>query len=1156
MTASDFSDVFVSYRRKNVEFAKQIVQSLNADGREVWIDWEDIPPGSTSFSDDIKRGLEGADAFICILSPDYMQSTYCVDLEMGYAIQLKKKIIPIVLEKFDDYIDKLPDTVKGINWIYFTPHAGHANNYDEAFPKIIQVLDQDLEHAREHKRIALRALEWDSSQRNPSYLLKGKEIREAEIWVENSVDKIPQVTETHLQYITASRRAAIRQQRFLLTSSLVALGVTVILTILALVFFGLARTNEQRALQAEDTAIANEEIALTNEAAAITAEAKAVANFELAEAARATAEANLREAWQSQALFWGDLARQQSDAGLHQQAVLLALESLQHVDEGIVADTSYAVLHEALRQYYRMSLSLAHDDGVLGAMWLDDGSRILSYAFDQTLVIWDADSGEPLHTFTFDFALEDVVLNAGQTLALARTGQFGDPVRLLDIGDGTIIAELDIVNRENYANHARFSADESRVFVTTESGFIIDGELLVFDAATGDLLTRIQQGDDFDELVFNSDETRLITWSEVSGQPLQVWNLETGESEMEIYHSGVLGFYLDALWTADDSQFIINCLDCGENDTDQLQIYDAAAGEQIGTITFDATIQVMRWNADKSLLMVGTGNVLLFYDLSIWKPLFALQGEGVIYDAEWNGDESQVLVREENVVHILDVMSGEQIARFAEAERVESAQWSADESRVLMATANKVSVWDVASSQRCIDITPEISVRAAAWNADESRIMISDGNAVTVYDSQHGAQLPNFASDRTVRGVQWSAGGAQLLTYGEDGSIRLWGVNQAEPLRTMQEAAWVNGVRWNADESQLFSWMADSTLSIWDMAAGERTWQGSAAAEWVTDAFWSADSSQIFIVAQPELYDTGQILHLDVTSGELTTLIDHPLPFSVAMLNSDETQILTYASSDFDFLEFTGEIILWDAATGEAVNELDLEYPVWDAKWSADETRVLANVGLSTEIEQIGYAVIWDIASGDLIRLPHERQINQLAWNSDESQILTVSDDGTAVVWGAEGEAQFTLAHSEWGLEGRWTDDEAFIITWHPDSIKVWDAGDGSERYTLTHPQEEKFTRVSLSPSGGMIAAATGLGSNDILLWNTATGELLLTIDVAQFVENFAWHPVESSFLAWSFSEQSLWLTNYLDLFQRAETLAVRSFTAEEKAQFFILANE
>ena len=96
MPQSDFSDVFVSYRRKDVEFTKQLVTALQDTGKEVWVDWEDIPPGSEGFTDDIRRGLEGADAFICVLTPDYLDSTYCVDLELGTAVALNKKIIPIV----------------------------------------------------------------------------------------------------------------------------------------------------------------------------------------------------------------------------------------------------------------------------------------------------------------------------------------------------------------------------------------------------------------------------------------------------------------------------------------------------------------------------------------------------------------------------------------------------------------------------------------------------------------------------------------------------------------------------------------------------------------------------------------------------------------------------------------------------------------------------------------------------------------------------------------------------------------------------------------------------------------------------------------------------------------------------------------------------
>ena len=38
MEASEFSDVFISYRRKDVEFAKRLVDSLQKDGKEVWVD--------------------------------------------------------------------------------------------------------------------------------------------------------------------------------------------------------------------------------------------------------------------------------------------------------------------------------------------------------------------------------------------------------------------------------------------------------------------------------------------------------------------------------------------------------------------------------------------------------------------------------------------------------------------------------------------------------------------------------------------------------------------------------------------------------------------------------------------------------------------------------------------------------------------------------------------------------------------------------------------------------------------------------------------------------------------------------------------------------------------------------------------------------------
>ena len=107
MVTSEFSDVFLSYRRTDVEFAKQMADAFRAAGKEVWVDWEDIPPGSEGFTDDIKRGLEGTTAFVCVLSPDYLDSPYCVDMELNYAAQLKKKIVPVVWKRIKLTVFKL-----------------------------------------------------------------------------------------------------------------------------------------------------------------------------------------------------------------------------------------------------------------------------------------------------------------------------------------------------------------------------------------------------------------------------------------------------------------------------------------------------------------------------------------------------------------------------------------------------------------------------------------------------------------------------------------------------------------------------------------------------------------------------------------------------------------------------------------------------------------------------------------------------------------------------------------------------------------------------------------------------------------------------------------------------------------------------------------
>lgn len=79
-------EIFISYSRKNKDFALKLVKALKDDGREVWIDLDAIPP-SAEWWEEIKQGIDEAHTFVPILTPELLSSPVCT-FEMDYAIKI------------------------------------------------------------------------------------------------------------------------------------------------------------------------------------------------------------------------------------------------------------------------------------------------------------------------------------------------------------------------------------------------------------------------------------------------------------------------------------------------------------------------------------------------------------------------------------------------------------------------------------------------------------------------------------------------------------------------------------------------------------------------------------------------------------------------------------------------------------------------------------------------------------------------------------------------------------------------------------------------------------------------------------------------------------------------------------------------------------
>jgi hypothetical protein len=203
------NQLFISYSRKDTEFARQLAENFSAQNMEAWVDWEDIPP-TVDWMKEIERGIEEADIFIFIVSPDSIRSSVCAE-EIAHAIKNGKRIAPVIAREVD--MKEAPATLTHLNWIFFSRPQ---DKFEEAFEKLITAIRTDYDWVQTHARLQVRALEWERNQKESSFLLRGNDLKDAEAQVLVNGEKSPNPTALQREYISTSRRdekARIEEER-------------------------------------------------------------------------------------------------------------------------------------------------------------------------------------------------------------------------------------------------------------------------------------------------------------------------------------------------------------------------------------------------------------------------------------------------------------------------------------------------------------------------------------------------------------------------------------------------------------------------------------------------------------------------------------------------------------------------------------------------------------------------------------------------------------------------------------------------------------------------------------------------------------------------------------------------------------------------------
>jgi hypothetical protein len=98
-TAMSKKKVFISYTHDDDTWAKAFADALAQHGLSLWFDQWDIKPGE-KISEAIDQALRDSESVVFLLRPESVSSPNLF-FELGAAVAMRKKIIPIISEDFE-----------------------------------------------------------------------------------------------------------------------------------------------------------------------------------------------------------------------------------------------------------------------------------------------------------------------------------------------------------------------------------------------------------------------------------------------------------------------------------------------------------------------------------------------------------------------------------------------------------------------------------------------------------------------------------------------------------------------------------------------------------------------------------------------------------------------------------------------------------------------------------------------------------------------------------------------------------------------------------------------------------------------------------------------------------------------------------------------
>ena len=1043
------SHIFVSYSRKDIDFADKIVQALAENSLDTWIDWKSIPKGEY-WEQEIYRGIEEAEAFLFLISPDSISSQMC-NKEIAHAVENNKRILPIVVRNAEviNFLNEIPrEEISQRNWIFCRDGQ---DNFNEAIAQVHKTIQTDYEWLKYHTKLLVQALDWERSNHENSFLLHGKELQHAELQLATNSSKEPNPTDLQREYVLKSRQAADRQRR--LTTSIAFAGIIALAALATYGFIQAGRANNNAEAAQTNAMMANDQAAT----------AQAASTFAVAQ--QATAQANAEDARkQANIAFARQLAVQaqsiflSGDDSRQMVSVLLAIQSMKIFPNQDAAE---------ILQNNLLALPIGPMARGTAVVFSPDGKYVVA-ADGYTILVWGVSKGKQIAEMYHDGAVNAVAFSPDSKYVVS--GSADNTARVWEASTGQEVARM---THDYFVTSVAFSPDGKYVISggCDEIGTCSLSTARVWDAFTGTEVARMTHNAPVTSVAFSPDGKYVASGAcETTGDngdctqgSARVWEALTGKEVARMTHGNVV----TSVAFSPDGKYVVSgaCEALNENRNcaqGSARVWEALTGHEVARMTHDDVVTSVAFSRDGNYLVSASAD----QTARVWE---ALTGNEVarkthnasVTSATFSPDGMYVL-SVDGTVHMWETFSGKEDALIL-PESYPSFAFSPDGKSVVSGGY----IWKVPSDQEAARMTHGWNVNAVAF-------------------SQDGKYAASAACDYF---------GQHYYDYGcSEGSARVWEVTTGIEVIRIPYSGNVQSVTFSSDGKYVVSagceilndwseYCIEGAAKVWDISNGQEvsrmTYDRAA-----TSAAFSPDGKYVISGGCQEIdLGSGDCLRANArvweaaTGKEFSRKVYHGEITSVAF-SPDGRYVMVAGCGEADFQNSDcaqGDALVWDAKTGRNIVHITTDEELLTVAFSPDGKYIITGSGDPFQEGKETTARVWDAATGkELARMIHAENVTSVAFSPDGGRyVVSGSWDATARVWEAlTGHEVARLVHEGAVTSVAFSPDGKYVVSGSWDATaRVWEALTGQEIARITY--EGTVTSVAFSSDGKYVVSGS-----------------------------------------------------------------------------------